>query len=109
MREKFREQLENELIDITNSGLYKEERIITNPQGRSIEVSTGENVLNFCANNYLGLSSSDILINAAKKGLDDWGLGLSSVRFICGTQKIHKELENKLSNFLKMEDTILYS
>jgi glycine C-acetyltransferase len=89
--------------------LFKKERIITNPQGASIRVSTGEEVLNFCANNYLGLSSHPDVIQAAKDALDTHGYGMSSVRFICGTQDIHKNLEAKISNFLGMEDTILYA
>ena len=101
-------QITSQINKIKEDGLYKNERIINSKQDSTILVND-KAVLNFCANNYLGLSSSDILINAAKKGMDDWGLGLSSVRFICGTQTIHKELENKLSDFLKMEDTILYS
>ena len=101
-------QLASQITEIKNNGLYKNERVIDSKQSTKIEVNN-KIVLNFCANNYLGLSSSPQLINAAKKGLEDWGLGLSSVRFICGTQKIHKKLEKKLSDFLHMEDTILYS
>ena len=101
-------QLASQITEIKNNGLYKHERVIDSKQSTKIEVNN-KMVLNFCANNYLGLSSSPQLINAAKKGLEDWGLGLSSVRFICGTQKIHKKLEKKLSDFLQMEDTILYS
>jgi len=106
---KFQQQLKDELVNIQEAGLYKKERIITNPQGASIRVSTGEEVLNFCANNYLGLSSHPDVILAAKDALDTHGYGMSSVRFICGTQDIHKNLEKKISEFLGMEDTILYA
>ena len=106
---KLQQKLQVELNNIKQDGLYKNERIIVNPQGASIRVSTGENVLNFCANNYLGLSSHPDIIQAAKDTLDTHGFGMSSVRFICGTQDIHKELERKISHFLKMEDTILYA
>ena len=106
---KLKNQLENELSNIKEEGLYKTERIITTPQGASIKVSTGEQVLNFCANNYLGLSSHPEVIQAAKDALDSHGYGMSSVRFICGTQDIHKNLEAKISDFLGMEDTILYA
>ena len=106
---KLQKQLQDELSIIKEAGLYKKERIITNPQGASIRVSTGEKVLNFCANNYLGLSSHPDVIQAAKDALDTHGFGMSSVRFICGTQDIHKNLEKKISNFLGMEDTILYA
>ena len=106
---KFQKQLQDELQDIKEAGLFKKERIIVNPQAAEIKVSTGDDVLNFCANNYLGLSSHPKVIAASKKTLDTHGFGLSSVRFICGTQDIHKELEQKLSDFLGMEDTILYA
>jgi len=106
---KFQKQLQDELASIEDAGLFKKERIITNPQGASIRVSTGEEVLNFCANNYLGLSSHPEVIQAAKDALDTHGYGMSSVRFICGTQDIHKNLEKKISEFLGMEDTILYA
>ena len=109
MSKKFRIQLQEELLKIQKEGLYKKERIIINPQGTSISVSSGKRVLNFCANNYLGLSSHPEVIEAAKHALDTHGYGMSSVRFICGTQDIHKELEAKLSNFLGTEDTILYA
>ena len=102
-------QLKEELSNIKNEGLYKNERVIMNPQGALIRVNTGEEVLNFCANNYLGLSSHPEVIRAAKDTLDTHGYGMSSVRFICGTQDIHKNLENKLSEFLGTEDTILYA
>ncbi|GAA4520036.1 glycine C-acetyltransferase [Sphingobacterium thermophilum] len=101
--------LEKELLAIKEAGLYKEERIITTPQGADIKVSTGQEVINFCANNYLGLSSHPKVIEAAQKAIDRYGYGMSSVRFICGTQDIHKELEAKISKFLGTEDTILYA
>ncbi|MGV3530237.1 MAG: glycine C-acetyltransferase [Flavisolibacter sp.] len=107
MNEKFVERLRAEIADIKDSGLYKTERIITSPQGAEITVG-GKKVLNFCANNYLGLSSHPRTIEAAHHYLDTRGYGMSSVRFICGTQDIHKELEAKLSTFLGTEDTILY-
>ncbi len=97
-----------ELEAIREGGLMKGERLLLGPQGNRITVSSGE-VLNFCANNYLGLSNHPALVAAAKEGLDRWGFGLSSVRFICGTQELHKQLEQKVSEFLEMEDTILYS
>ena len=106
---KFQKQLENQLFQIKDSGLYKDERIIINPQGAVISVKSGQEVLNFCANNYLGLSSHSDVIQAAKDTLDSHGFGMSSVRFICGTQNIHKTLEDKLSKFLGTEDTILYA
>jgi len=101
--------LQQELADIESAGLYKRERIITSPQGAEIEVQGGKHVINFCANNYLGLSSHPKVIAAAKEALDTHGYGLSSVRFICGTQDIHKELEKKIAEFLGTEDTILYA
>ena len=106
---KFHEKLKHELAAIKDAGLFKRERIITTPQGANIRVNTGDEVLNFCANNYLGLSSHPQVIKAAKDALDTHGYGMSSVRFICGTQDIHKNLELKISNFLGMEDTILYA
>ena len=107
MNTKFVERIGAELAEIKDAGLYKNERIITSEQGAKITVN-GKSVLNFCANNYLGLSSHPKVVKAAKKYIDERGYGLSSVRFICGTQDIHKELENKISNFLGTEDTILY-
>lgn len=101
--------LEKELAEIREAGLYKQERIITTPQGADIKVNTGQAVINFCANNYLGLSSHPDVIEAAKRTVDSHGYGMSSVRFICGTQDIHKELEAKISQFLGTEDTILYA
>jgi glycine C-acetyltransferase len=101
--------LQQELAEIEKAGLYKKERIIISPQGADIEVLGGQEVINFCANNYLGLSSHPKVIEAAKAAMDAHGYGLSSVRFICGTQDLHKELEKKLSEFLGTEDTILYA
>ncbi|QQT43573.1 2-amino-3-ketobutyrate coenzyme A ligase [Sphingobacterium multivorum] len=101
--------LEKELEAIKEAGLYKQERVIVTPQGADIKVSTGQEVVNFCANNYLGLSSHPKVIEAAKKAIDTHGYGMSSVRFICGTQDVHKELEAKISKFLGTEDTILYA
>jgi len=106
---KLKQQLQIELDSISKAGLFKKERVIVKPQSTEIEVSTGENVLNFCANNYLGLSSHREVVQAAKDALDSHGFGMSSVRFICGTQDIHKTLENKISSFLSTEDTILYA
>jgi glycine C-acetyltransferase len=105
----LKDQLTKELAAIEQAGLYKRERIITTPQAASIKVTTGEEVLNFCANNYLGLSSHPRVMEAAHKALDTHGFGVSSVRFICGTQDIHKELEQKIANFFGTEDTILYA
>jgi len=105
----IKQELEKSLSEIHSEGLYKAERIITTPQDAHIRVAAGEPVLNMCANNYLGLAEHPEVIAAAHAGLDQWGYGLSSVRFICGTQAIHKELEQKLSTFLGMEDTILYT
>jgi glycine C-acetyltransferase len=105
----IKEYLKKELAGIKEAGLYKEERIITSPQGGEITVGTGKAVLNFCANNYLGLSNHPKLIEAAKEALDSHGFGLSSVRFICGTQDIHKKLEKKIADFFGTEDTILYA
>lgn len=109
MYDKLKPQLEKEIQEIKNAGLYKKERVITSPQGAEITTSEGQTVLNFCANNYLGLSSHPRVIQAAKDTIDSHGYGMSSVRFICGTQDIHKELESKISRFLGMEDTILYA
>src|SRR4030043_688627 len=104
-----KDNLSKELQSIRDAGLFKEERIIMTPQGAEIEVKGGRKVLNFCANNYLGLSSHPKVIQAAHEALDKWGYGMSSVRFICGTQDIHKILEEKISRFLGTEDTILYA
>ncbi|CAL7961718.1 2-amino-3-ketobutyrate CoA ligase [Gammaproteobacteria bacterium] len=109
MTNKFGNYLNEELKKLQEAGLYKQERIITTPQGAIIKTSNNTEVINMCANNYLGLSNNQDLAAAAKKALDKYGFGLSSVRFICGTQDIHKELEKRLSQFLGMEDTILYS
>ena len=106
---KIKEHLQNELQTIEDNGIFKKERIITSPQDAEITVSTGETVLNFCANNYLGLSSHPEVIQAAKDAMDTHGFGMSSVRFICGTQDIHKTLERKISEFYGTEDTILYA
>lgn len=102
-------RLQAEIQEIKDSGLYKNERVITSPQGADIKLEDGRSVINFCANNYLGLSSHPKVIEAAKKAIDSHGYGMSSVRFICGTQDIHKTLEKKLSEFLGTEDTILYA
>lgn len=106
---KAREYYSDILDEIKKSGLWKEERIITTPQRSIISTTKAGGVLNMCANNYLGLADNEEIIEAAKNAYDKWGYGLSSVRFICGTQEIHKELEKKISEFLKTEDTILYS
>ncbi len=106
---KIQQHLQQEIETIKENGLFKKERIITSPQGAEITISTGEKVLNFCANNYLGLSSHPEVVQAAKDALDTHGFGMSSVRFICGTQDIHKELEQKIANFYGTEDTILYA
>lgn len=105
----LKEHLEKELESIKEAGLYKKERIITSPQDAVITISSGEKVINFCANNYLGLSSHPDVVQAAKDTLDSHGFGMSSVRFICGTQDIHKELEHKIAEFYETEDTILYA
>lgn len=106
---RIKEHLKNELKNIEEAGLYKNERIIVTPQSAKIKVDTGQEVLNFCANNYLGLSDHPRLISAAKNALDNRGYGMSSVRFICGTQDYHKDLENTISRFFHTEDTILYA
>lgn len=106
---KLQNHLQEELKEIKENGLYKEERIITSAQGAEITLNTGETVLNFCANNYLGLSSHPEVVQAAKDAMDTHGFGMSSVRFICGTQDIHKELEQKIAEFYQTEDTILYA
>ena len=105
----IKSNLQNELKEIKEAGLYKKERIITSSQDAVIKVSTGEEVINFCANNYLGLSNNTEVVKAAKDTLDSHGFGMSSVRFICGTQDIHKQLENKIAEFFHCEDTILYA
>ena len=109
MYKAFQNHLKIQLKEISEAGLYKNERIIVSPQSAEIELNTGQKVLNFCANNYLGLSNDPSLIEAAKKSLDDHGYGMSSVRFICGTTDLHKELEKKIAEFFSTEDTILYA
>ncbi|CAL2078651.1 glycine C-acetyltransferase [Tenacibaculum sp. 190524A05c] len=106
---KIKEHLQQEIQDIKDAGLYKSERIITSSQDAVIKISTGEEVINFCANNYLGLSNNKEVIQAAKDVMDTHGFGMSSVRFICGTQDIHKQLESKIAEFYQTEDTILYA
>ena len=109
MYTKFQDHLTKELAGIKEAGLFKNERILVSPQGAEITISSGAKVLNFCANNYLGLSNNPQLIAAAKEALDTHGYGMSSVRFICGTGDLHKELEKKIADFFGMEDTILYA
>ena len=109
MYTSLKSKLENEIADIKEAGLYKKERVIASPQAADIKLDDGSEVINFCANNYLGLSSHPKVIEAAKDAIDSHGFGMSSVRFICGTQDIHKTLERKISEFLGMEDTILYA
>ena len=106
---KIKDHLQKEIEEIKDSGLYKKERIITSPQDAVIKLDSGKEVINFCANNYLGLSSHPKVIEAAKKALDTHGFGMSSVRFICGTQDIHKTLEKRIAEFCGTEDTILYA
>ena len=106
---KYQSEIQKELDNIKSDGLYKEERIITSPQAAYIATTEVPQVLNFCANNYLGLSSHPEVIEAAKQAIDSHGFGLSSVRFICGTQDIHKELEQKIADFVGCEDAILYA
>ncbi len=108
MDRRFLENLNEQIAQIRAAGLYKKERVITSPQGAEIVVQPGGDVINFCANNYLGLSDHPAVVKAAHAALDRWGYGMSSVRFICGTQDIHKELEDRLTRFLGTEDTILY-
>jgi len=109
MSKMILDDLKTQFGELQREGLYKQERVIASPQAAKIRVSSGEEVLNFCANNYLGLSSHPEVIRAAQEIMDQWGYGLSSVRFICGTQQIHRELERKVSEFLHTEDTILYA
>src|SRR5215471_4906598 len=108
MTDSFRMHIQTQLEGIRHAGTYKHERVIITPQGATIRVSDGKPVLNLCANNYLGLAHDKAITAAAKEALDEWGYGMASVRFICGTQDVHKKLETKLSKFLGMEDTILY-
>ncbi len=109
MYHSLQEKLKTEISSIKEAGLYKEERVISSPQDAVIKLDSGKEVINFCANNYLGLSSHPKVVEAAKTAIDTHGYGMSSVRFICGTQDIHKQLEQKISDFLGMEDTILYA
>ena len=108
MDRRFLDSLDRQIDEIRESGLYKKERVITSAQGAAIRVKPGDEVINFCANNYLGLSDHPAVVKAAHAALDRWGYGMASVRFICGTQDIHKELEDRLTRFLGTEDTILY-
>ena len=109
MYQNFKQHLEKELQAIEEAGLYKNERVIISPQGAAIRVSDGKEVLNFCANNYLGLSNSPKLREAAKAAIDSHGYGMSSVRFICGTQDLHKQLEQLVAKFFGTDDAILYT
>ena len=109
MYKDYQQHLVQLLNEIREAGLYKDERVIVSPQGAEIRLDTGQKVLNFCANNYLGLSANQKLVEAAQKALDTHGYGMSSVRFICGTGDLHKELEQKLADFFGTEDTILYA
>jgi glycine C-acetyltransferase len=109
MLSAFKQHLETQLAEIRRAGTYKSERVIVSPQGTTIRVTDGKPVLNLCANNYLGLAQHPAVAEAAKAALDKWGYGMASVRFICGTQEVHKQLEAKLTEFLGTEDTILYS
>src|SRR5688500_20370767 len=109
MTSAFLTHLRSELEGLKTAGLYKSERVITSKQAGEIKVASGERVLNFCANNYLGLANNEELAGAGKQALDRYGYGMASVRFICGTQEEHKQLEARISSFLRMEDTILYS
>ncbi|MGB1271509.1 MAG: aminotransferase class I/II-fold pyridoxal phosphate-dependent enzyme, partial [Endozoicomonas sp.] len=109
MKADFYAGLRRQLEELKHEGLYKSERVISSQQQADIKVTTGEQVLNFCANNYLGLANAPELIEVGKEALDDYGYGMASVRFICGTQTVHKALEERVSRFLGMEDTILYS
>ncbi len=109
MKQAFFDQLQQKIEQLHQEGLYKDERVIDSQQQADIHVTSGEEVINFCANNYLGLANHPELIESGRAGLDKWGYGMASVRFICGTQAVHKELEERISRFLGMEDTILYS
>ena len=106
---KVQAYLQSKVMEIENAGLYKRERIIAGPQQPKVSVAGGTSVLNLCANNYLGLANHPAIVESAQEALRDWGYGLASVRFICGTQSIHKQLEARISKFLGTEDTILYS
>jgi glycine C-acetyltransferase len=109
MLDSLKQQYETQLREIRSAGLYKSERVLVSPQNGHVDLPRGQHALNLCANNYLGLADHPEIVKAAREALDRWGYGLSSVRFICGTQEIHKQLEHRLSEFLGMEDTILYS
>ena len=109
MYEAATAEFERELQDIKDAGTYKEERVITSQQDADIEVASGDHVINFCANNYLGLANHPRIMEAAKEGVDRYGFGVASVRFICGTQTVHKQLEHELSQFHETDDTILYN
>src|SRR5438552_6536698 len=109
MQKAFAEHVAKELASIRSAGTYKRERVINTPQGTTIRVADGQPVLNLCANNYLGLAQHPEVVAAARQALEQWGYGMASVRFICGTQSVHKQLEARLSEFLRTEDTILYS
>jgi glycine C-acetyltransferase len=109
MHDAFQQHVSRQLSEIRAAGTYKQERVITTPQGAAVRVSDGKSVLNLCANNYLGLAQHPAVVAAAKEAIDQWGYGLASVRFICGTQSVHKQLERALSEFLGTDDTILYS
>src|SRR6266581_1923935 len=109
MMDSFQKHIQEQLESIRVAGTYKRERVIVTPQGTTIRVADGQPVLNLCANNYLGLAQHPAVAAAAKEAIDKWGYGLASVRFICGTQSVHKQLEERLSEFLGTEDTILYS
>src|SRR5512137_176727 len=109
MNDTFRTHIQNQLDSIRTAGTYKRERVILTPQGAAIRVTDGKPVLNLCANNYLGLAQHPAVAAAAKAAIDQWGYGMASVRFICGTQGVHKQLEQRISEFLGTEDTILYS
>ena len=109
MYQKIKDSLIKEIQEIKDAGLYKSERVIISPQDTAIKISSGQEVLNFCSNNYLGLSNHPEVIQAAKDTMDSHGFGMSSVRFICGTQDIHKQLEQKIADFYTTEDTILYA
>jgi glycine C-acetyltransferase len=109
MTKRFYQHLENEIQSIKANGLYKSERIIASPQDAEITLENGDNVINFCANNYLGFANHPLLVKTAQAHIEKYGYGMSSVRFICGTQTTHRELELKLSKFFKTEDTIVYA
>src|SRR5580765_7970219 len=109
MEQAFQDYLNEQLSGIRSAGTYKNERVIITPQGATIRVADGKPVLNLCANNYLGLAQHPAVAEAAKEAIEQWGYGTASVRFICGTQSVHKQLEAKLTEFLGTEDTILYS